>query len=202
MLIVISDALCVANEAALINQLFGEGLPVFHLRKPGSSAQQIKMLLQEIDIKHYSKIALHDHHYLADDFGITHLHINETNRRQLAATGLPESKAKDVVLSTSIHTIKDYAMLQPDFDYTFLSPVFNSISKAGYKALEENERLLPRQKTGTKLIALGGITADNCRLPLEWGFDGIAVLGALWNDPRQLIKNFKTIQALCATTAP
>ena len=69
MIIVISSPRPVTKEASLINQLFDEGLPIFHLRKPESSSQELVLLLQEINAEHYSKIALHSHHYLAKSFG-------------------------------------------------------------------------------------------------------------------------------------
>ena len=48
-IIVISNPTPISKEASLINQLFDEGLSVFHLRKPDSSAQEVVLLLQEID---------------------------------------------------------------------------------------------------------------------------------------------------------
>ena len=199
MLIVISDPAPVSNEATFINQLFDEGLAVFHLRKPESTEQEMMALLQKINAAHYPKIALHAHHSIADRFGINRLHIHEAARKQMEGAGMND--ARNTVFSTSIHNSADYADLPDLFDYTFLGPVFDSISKMGYKALTGDQRILIPQKKQVQLIALGGINAANCSLPLEWGFDGVAVLGALWKDPAQLIKNFKAIHAVCTTIA-
>jgi len=68
----------------------------------------------------------------------------------------------------------------------FLSPVFPSISKAGYGV---NNTVLNelKQKNNPliQLIGLGGIHPENCRKVLENGADGIALLGSIWqsNNP-------------------
>ena len=179
MVIVISSPIQVKNEAFLINQLFDEGLCIFHIRKPESSAQELVLLLQEINPIHYSKIALHSYHYLAKSFGINRLHFTEASRKQLTDKDFNGFKTEDFILSTSVHTIEDFNTLSEDFEYAFLSPVFDSISKTAYKAKKFNLSL--RKKTSPKLIALGGLSKDNCQTALEMGFDGVALLGSIWN---------------------
>lgn len=197
MLIVISSPTPVIKEASLINQLFDEGLSVFHMRKPESSSQEITLLLQEINHIHYSKIALHSHHYMAKSFGITRLHYTETSRKQLTEIDLSEKQTENT-LSTSVHSIIDYKKLPQHFNYTFLSPVFNSISKPDYKA--QTFDLKSINKKNTKLIALGGVTETNCRKAFDMGFDGIALLGSVWNCESK-IKTFKLIQSQCPIIA-
>src|SRR5687768_14398114 len=80
-LIVASDSALRKNEAAVINALFDEGLEVFHLRKPFTSAEETEQLLQQIDNTQVSKIALHQHHQLANMFGIKRLHYPEAKRK-------------------------------------------------------------------------------------------------------------------------
>ena len=189
MLIVISSPTPITNEASHINQLFDEGLSVFHLRKPESSSQELVLLLQEINPIHYSKIALHSHHYMAKSFGINRLHYTEASRKQLSDSDFFE---KENILSTSVHSIADYENLSNQFEYTFLSPVFDSISKPDYKS----QSFDLAKKTETKLIALGGIDETNCIKAFEMGFDGVALLGSIWNSEAKL-KTFKAIQSQC-----
>ena len=190
MLIVISNPKPLKNEASLINQLFDEGLLLFHLRKPESSSQEIVLLLQEINPIHYSKIALHSCHFLAKSFGINRLHYNETSRKQLTDTDFEVSTKDGLILSTSIHSVEDYNLLSDHFSYAFLSPVFDSISKADYKAKQFD--LSYRTRTTIKLIALGGITEENQYRAIEMGFDGVAMMGSIWNSEDK-IKTFKNI---------
>jgi len=198
MLLVISNPAPVTNEAQLINHLFDEGLPVLHLRKPESSLKDVALLLQEIHPEHYPKIALHQHHGIAGDFGISRLHYTEAARQAMSHETLSQQRA-EYVLSTSVHSLADYRNLSECFDYAFLSPVFNSISKPGHEAqsfgLKKSDK-----KIYTSLIALGGIDESNCREAYDMGYDGIALLGAVWNTENQL-NAFKAIQCRCRTNA-
>jgi len=76
-----------------------------------------------------------------------------------------------------------------------LSPVFDSISKRGYKSKFSKEELKAgisewRRFIGegsrAKLYALGGVNAENIGELKELGFDGAAVLGGVWNCDYQL----------------
>lgn len=191
MIVVISSPTPVKKEAALINQLFDEGLPVFHLRKPDSSSQELVLLLQEIDPIHHSKIALHSHHYLAKSFGINRLHYTEASRKQLTDVDFSENEN---ILSTSVHSVEDFKSLSEHFSYAFLSPVFNSISKPDYEAKSFDLSDLNKNRS-TKLVALGGIDETNCIKAYDMGFDGIALLGAIWNN-EDGISNYKKISQI------
>ena len=195
-LIVISNPIAIKNEASLINNLCDEGLTLFHLRKPDSSEEEIKLLMQHINSKHYSKIVFHQQHQLAKAFGVTRLHFTEMNRKNQSENNLSDLKNNFTHLSTSIHSYKDYKTLSSQFDYTFLGPVFDSISKKNYKALDIKKDLQNNEKQLTKLIALGGITKNNINEPFTWGFDGAAVLGSIWENENP-IKEFIQINNAC-----
>lgn len=196
MLIVISSPVSIENEANLINQLFDEGLGLFHLRKPDSSEDEIKSLMLNIDAKHYSKLVFHQHHYLAKNFGIKRFHYTELNRKQLNEEDALELKKHFFHLSTSIHSLAEYNNLFHCFDYTFLGPVFDSISKKDYKAIDVKNEIKIDEKRITKLIAIGGITKSNLNEPVNWGFDGVAVLGSIWENENP-IKEFIQIKNAC-----
>lgn len=196
MLIVVSQPQIFAQEASLINQLFEEGLTLLHLRKPEINEEYFKKLILEIDSKYYSKIVLHQHHTLAKEFGIRRLHLTEVNRNHLTETEIANLKKQITHLSTSIHYVEEYKSLSRYFDYTFLGPVFDSISKKEYKAIELKGELKNLEKKSIQLIAIGGITKTNYKEPLSWGFDGIAVLGSIW-ETKEPIKEFKELHKAC-----
>jgi thiamine-phosphate pyrophosphorylase len=197
MLIVISNPTPLKNEAAIINQLFDEGLSVFHLRKNECSSQDLVLLLQKINPLHYSKIALHSHHSIAKNFGINRLHYTEASRSQITEVDVIEAQSKNV-LSTSVHSVIDYQNLSLHFNYAFLGPVFDSISKPGYHHQTFNLSKI-NKKPGSKLIALGGIDANNCNRALEMGFDGIALLGSIWNSEKAVFAFKNILQVLSKT---
>ncbi len=194
MLVVVSNAVPVQGEAGLIRALFDAGLEVFHLRKPGYTEMELNALLRSIHPDCYPRIALHQHHGVADAFGIKRLHFTEQKRLQTDFTNdIKDGKT----YSTSIHSLADYHELEVCFEYAFLGPVFNSISKSGYQAMKDPELLHVKtqdsKRSLVKLVAIGGITTANCQTTRHYGYDGIAALGAIWQSENP-VQNFKNIQ--------
>ena len=187
-LIVISNPTVFPDEPQLINALFEEGLEIFHVRKPGLSMKDTIDLLLQINPEHRSKLAMHEHHTIADKIGTKRIHFSEEKRLYTTEHELKQWKSKQYVLSTSVHTVEDYQGLSGNFHYTFLGPVFDSISKPGYKASSTFQLPSLRQ---TQVIAIGGITPNKLRSVAEARFDGAALLGAIWQDPMRAIKIYQ-----------
>ena len=192
MLIIITSQTDVKNEADIINNLFEAGMQLLHIRKPNAGASEIEKLIKKINPQFYHQLALHQHHWMANDFAIVRLHYKEEVRKEIDQDELAVLQTK-YILSTSIHAIEDYDKLSLSFEYTFLGPVFNSISKPGYKA-EFADCLLPQHNEGPEIIAIGGIDVNNIEKAKELKFDGVAVLGAIWQKPEESIKQFKLLQ--------
>ncbi|HET6225392.1 MAG TPA: thiamine phosphate synthase, partial [Bacteroidia bacterium] len=180
-------------EHKIINALFDEGLTIFHMRKMDYSEKELNHLIMKIDKEHHTKVAFHQHHRLADHFGSNRLHFTEQERKK-ALLEVNEKGRKQYILSTSIHHAGAYAALPDIYDYCFLSPVFNSISKPDLKSMITPDFKLP-VKSGIKLIALGGVSASGIPEVKNYDFDGIAVLGTIWNEPEKAIANFKKLKA-------
>lgn len=196
MLIVISYAAAIANEAHFINSLFDEGLQLFHLRKPEASASEIQQLLKDINPVHHLKISLHQHHAIAKTFRIKRLHFPEAARKNTRAEEYIHLKQEGYSLSTSVHDLEEN--VAEVFNYAFYGPVFNSISKKGYTStIAENSKL---KTENPKLIAIGGVDENNCTKAFEMGFAGVAVLGAIWQSAEP-IKQFKKLHRTCSLTA-
>lgn len=192
MVIVISNPTPVEQEHKIINTLFDEGLSVFHLRKLDYSPKELHHLIIKINREHHPKIAFHQHHELANDFGSRRLHFTEQERKKVGPE-LEKKFQKDFILSTSIHHVSAYASLPSVFEYCFLSPVFNSISKPELQSMITSDFKLP-PRTNTKIVALGGISSTGIPDVKRYNFDGIAALGAIWQQPDKAISNFKLLQ--------
>lgn len=90
----------------------------------------------------------------------------------------------------------------------FVSPVFDSISKKGYKSefsdqMNQFTQLKPEliaEIKGKNIIALGGVDEDKIELVRKVGFKGAAVLGAIWNSKNPLDK-FLRIWNICNSKA-
>ena len=191
-LIVISSPEFLENEPRLINELFAAGMKRFHLRKPNASISKLVELISAIDPKFRAEVVLHQHHELADTFSMKRRHYPEA-LRLLHADLLVQQKRCGIGLSTSIHKLY-HAYELSIFDYVFFSPVFNSISKLGYHATLPANFHLHRPEDTPAVIALGGVDVANIPLVSEMNFDGVAVLGAIWNKPGSPVSNFLNIQ--------
>lgn len=191
-MIVITNPGPVENEIQTIHALFEHGLELLHVRKPDFSKEATHSFLGKVSVEFRDRLVLHQFHSLAPDFGITRLHFTEQARKNLDNLEM----YKYFHLSVSTHHIEDFNTLSPEVEYAFLSPVFESISKTGHAPTEDLlEAIQKRSNFNTRLIALGGMAADNIQLALEKGFDDVALLGAIWNSS-QPIQNFKTCQEI------
>ena len=180
--IIITSPEFLSGEATFISKLFSQGLDLLHLRKPEASLEAYKRLLLQIPKHWYSRIVLHEHFALAEKFGLHGIHLN---RR---CSQVPDSFRGSI--SCSCHTLEEVKKQKASKDYVFLSPIFDSISKVGYHAAFSPTLLKQaaiENVIDEKVIALGGITANNIFLVKEWHFGGVALLGDIWkrmSDPQ------------------
>ncbi|UTN05908.1 thiamine phosphate synthase [Flavobacterium bizetiae] len=190
-MIVITNPSAIANEISSIDSLFKEGLSLLHIRKPHFSAIEMAQFIHQIKPEYRDRLVIHQHHDLAEDFGIHRIHFSEKNRENSFSI-----RSDQKTFSTSTHSIEDFNSLENDFDYAFLSPVFTSISKENYHPKTNLfEALQSRTNHNTKVIALGGIDSKNIQKALENGFDDVALLGSIWNNENP-IKQFKLCQQI------
>ncbi|GAA4165137.1 thiamine phosphate synthase [Chryseobacterium ginsenosidimutans] len=186
MIIVITPEEVVQNETELINELFQEGLDLLHIRKPFINSEEMTDFIQKIDSEFHHRLVLHSHYDFVKNFNISRLHFREIDRQN----GLYKSFA-DRTISTSVHDIEAFNLLNEDWEYAFISPVFPSISKKGYG---ENSTILndikKRDNPNVKLIALGGINENNINKVFDNDVDGVALLGVIWasNEPLNIFK--------------
>ncbi|ARS41843.1 hypothetical protein CA265_20170 [Sphingobacteriaceae bacterium GW460-11-11-14-LB5] len=191
-LIVIARPSLFKEECHLVNQLFEAGLQVFHLRKENASEADYRRIIEGILPEYHPRIALHHFHTLASDYNMKRIHHTESFRKSLQI----EELAKNKVFSTSIHQLIDLDQIA-SYHYSFFSPVFNSFSKPGYKGIIPPGFRLKKTDTQPKIIALGGIGLNQIDQVKEMNFDGLALLGCIWNDPAQALTNFKKAQQHC-----
>ncbi len=178
-IIVISRPDYFEGEAVAINRLFADGMGILHLRKPANDPARFRELLSGINPLFYSRIAIHQHHDLAGEFSIRRLHYPEKFRQSTALAVLEGQSQNGFVLSSSIHQLSQLPDL-PFLDYVFYGPVFNSISKPGYKSVVDPGFRLPIRSSGPKVVAIGGITNASLETVKQMNFDGAALLGAIW----------------------
>ena len=185
------------EEHRILTALFDEGLELLHLRKPNTEPVYSERLLSLIPEGYRRRIVTHDHFYLKNEYRLGGIHLNARNPR------IPEGYKGHV--SCSCHTIEEVERRKRACSYVILSPVFDSISKDGYLSPFPPELLREYASRGLidkKVMALGGVDADNIARLKGYGFGGAVVLGAVWNrfnrystsDFRGLIAHFRKLR--------
>lgn len=164
-----------SNESLLLNQMLEEQTLRVHLRKPDSTLNEFEQLLQNIDSAYHSRIVIHQHHQLADVFDLGGIHFTEMDR-------LREPMSLTAV-STSFHELETALKVGDRYRYFFCSPVFPSISKAGYSTSENWNITGETDAFREKAVALGGIDQTRLAELGDRGFQHIAVLGSVWLAP-------------------
>lgn len=150
-----------------------------HLRKPGYSENELRLLIEALPVSLRGKIRLHDHFELCEEYGLQGVHLN--HRR-------PAPPAHIRPISASCHNLQEVIDYKKSCDYVFLSPIFDSISKQGYTGKFSPETLSEAAKSGIidqQVFALGGVHAKYIPMLRQWGFGGAAMLGEIWQDYRQ-----------------
>ncbi|HEY3927039.1 MAG TPA: thiamine phosphate synthase [Candidatus Koribacter sp.] len=80
---------------------------------------------------------------------------------------------------------------QAPVDYIAIGPIFSTRSKANPDPVVGLDGLRKIRKLTTKpLIAIGGITRENCRSVIEAGADSVAVIADLLADPKRHAEQF------------
>lgn len=198
-LIVITTPTYFIEEDKILTALFDEGLDILHLRKPDTAPVYAERLLTLIPEKYHRRIVVHDHFYLKDEYKLKGIHLSHRNPL------VPDNYTGHV--SASCHTLDEVVADKKVCDYVFLSPIFNSISKDGYKSAFTPEKIRNAAEKGIidkKVMALGGVDEKNILRIKDFGFGGAAVLGGLWNkfnpasdyNYQPLIAYFKKIKEL------
>lgn len=198
-LIVVTAPTFFVEEDKIITTLFEEGLDILHLRKPETPAMYSERLLTLIPEKYHRRIVTHEHFYMKEEFNLMGIHLNARNPKE------PHDYSGHV--SCSCHSIEEVKNKKHFYDYLFMSPIYNCITKegtsAGYSA-EELRQAGKEKIIDSKVMALGGITPDNILEIKDFGFGGAVVMGDLWNkfnartdhDYLGVIRHFKKLKEM------
>lgn len=197
-LIVISPPEDCPRETRAVGRILQQSPVLFHLRKPGHSRARLEAYLSRIPGSLHNRIVVHGHPDLIDRFALKGVHFTESQRRQdWRAIQSLRRQRPECCISSSFHRIDDITQDAFTFDYIFLSPVFDSISKKGYTAAFDNGALKTfLSETGHKVVALGGVDGRRIATAAAMGFWGVAVLGAVWSGgcPEKAVQQ---ISAVC-----
>lgn len=198
-LIVVTAPTFFVEEDKIITALFEEGLDILHLRKPETPAMYSERLLTLIPQKYHKRIVTHEHFYLQEEFSLMGIHLNSRNPKE------PHDYSGHI--SCTCHSLEEVLNKKHFYDYLFLSPIYDCITKKEMTSGFTPEELRQAGKSkiiDSRVMALGGITPDNILEVKDYGFGGAVVLGDLWNkfnactdrDYLGIIQHFKKLKKM------
>lgn len=180
-----------ALQDKFICRLLDSGFDYVHIRKPTHSADDMRILLDSLPQYTHKQLTLHSHFELANEYGIGGLHVNHR------CHNVPANLHGKLRLSKSCHSIEELRDCS-EYEYVLLSPIFNSISKKGYRSnftLGQLSATFKCSKTYNNVVALGGIEPIHLKELESCGFAGAAFLGYIFNstDMEKLDASINTI---------
>lgn len=184
-IIAITPPHAIDNEVVVIQQLLEKGVDIVHLRKHQSEFSDIDVIVYLRDIlsaltsTQRRRIIIHDYPMLCDEYSLKGIHINKN------ITSLPEGY--NGFKTRSCHSFEEIERYKNEYDYLFLSPIFDSISKPEYKSPFSHQALQKASLKGIinkKVIALGGVTFDKIPYLQSLNFGGVAMIGELFNNAK------------------
>lgn len=175
-IIAITTPKCTDEDAYIIASLLDLGVDIVHLRKPESDVGACRRLLASLGEEYRSRIVVHDYPELYYEFSLKGIHLNRS------VTALPDGYRG--LRSRSCHSFNEVVRYKCDCDYLFLSPIFDSISKEGYRSGFSDGELRGASEAGIideRVVALGGVTLDDIAYLRSLHFGGVAMIGAIYS---------------------
>ena len=175
-IIAITTPKIISDDGYIIRGLLDNGVDIVHLRKPESSIDECRVLLSNLGDEYRARIVVHDYPKLYYEFSLRGVHINKN------IGTLPDGY--DGLRTRSCHSYEEVVRYKDECDYLFLSPIFDSISKAGYHSAFDECSLRQASISGvidSRVIALGGVTFNKIDYLRNLNFGGVAMSGAIYS---------------------
>lgn len=175
-IIAITTPKIISDDGYIIRGLLDNGVDIVHLRKPESTVDECRVLLSNLGDEYRGRIVVHDYAELFYEFSLMGVHMNKNIRT------LPRGYRG--LRTRSCHSFEEVVRYKEECDYLFLSPIFDSISKVGYRSAFDHDSLRQASIGGVidgRVIALGGVTFDRIDYLKELNFGGVAMSGAIYS---------------------
>ena len=154
-------------------------------------------LLTLLGETYHSKITVHGHFYLKEEYHLRGIHIDD------AFTEPPVGYKGNV--TRTCHAISELKEAKRHSNYVFLHSIFDSQTNVDEKSSFTYEELKEASSQGLidkKVYALGGMNLDTIKIVKDLGFGGVVICGDLWNrfnihneiDHKELLNHFERLR--------
>jgi thiamine-phosphate pyrophosphorylase len=181
-----SEGLCL-----FASELAAGGVTLLQYRNKTGNARQ--MLEQARDLRRRLgsavKLIMNDRSDLCLAAGFQGVHVGQDD---LSPEGARVVVGNNRWLGVSAHNPKQLAEAdKTTADYLAIGPVFPTLSKANPDPVIGLDGVRKaRAMTSKPLVAIGGITRENCQSVIDAGADSVAVISDLIREPRKSAEEF------------
>jgi thiamine-phosphate pyrophosphorylase len=181
-----------ATPRAFASGLVAGGVTLIQLRNKSGDVKEVLSQAHELRrIAPFGKVRLimNDRADLCLGADFDGVHVGQED---LSPDGVRKVIGPQPWLGVSTHNPAQVAEAdKTSADYIAVGPVFQTGSKANPDPVIGVAGVrLARRLTKKPLVAIGGITLENCGSVIEAGADSVAVISALLPDPRKRSKEF------------
>lgn len=182
-------------------ELVAAGVTLIQYRNKSENAADVLKLGRELrdsisragaPVPHKVKLIMNDRADLALAAEFDGVHVGQND---LSPEGVRTIIGPELWLGVSTHNPQQ--VIEADktsADYVAIGPVFATASKANPDPVIELEGVrAARDLTRKPLVAIGGITRQNCRSVIEAGADSVAVISDLVREPGKSAEEFLRI---------
>ena len=189
----IIDAAFFPDATALLafaRELSAAGVTLFQYRNKAGNARQ--MLSQARELRRQlqgARLIMNDRADLCLAAGFEGVHVGQED---LSVEGARRVLGAQLWIGVSTHVPEQIeAAAATSADYVAVGPVFATSSKANPDPVIGLQGVrVARNLTRKPLVAIGGITCENCRQVLQAGADAVAVISDLMDTPRKSAEEF------------
>jgi len=199
----ILDVSCFSDSEGLFRaaeDLFAAGVTLIQYRNKSGDAEVLLALARElrrrsrtrVSAPHVPRLIMNDR---ADLCLAAEFHGVHVGQDDLSPENVRKIIGLDRWLGLSTHNAQQVSEAdRTSADYIAMGPVFATGSKTnpdpviGLAGVRQ-----ARERTGKPLVAIGGITRENCRAVIDAGADSVAVISDLIREPRKSAEEFLRI---------
>jgi thiamine-phosphate pyrophosphorylase len=191
------------NEVDVIIQLLDNGIDHLYIYKPELDDFSLVDFVESIPEKYWKK-CVSTSLIITKEFDLGGYHFtrdivqkNELYNEKILAW----LKEKNKISSVTAHSIEELKKYEVNFNHVIVSPLFPSISKENYSYnwnIEELKITINSRPTSSnsRLFAVGGIDENKIGAVKNLNFDGVGLLGTIWNNDNPFEQFKKIIQKI------
>jgi thiamine-phosphate pyrophosphorylase len=190
----ILDASCFSSPQLLFDaadDLASAGLRIIQYRNKTADGRTMLSRARELKsrVGARSKLIMNDRADLCTAAEFDGVHVGQDD---LSPQSVRRIVGPDRLLGVSTHNPEQVAQAdRTSADYIAIGPVFTTASKANpHPIVGLGGVRRARELTSKPLVAIGGITRQNCSSVIQAGADSIAVISDLVRDPRKSAEEF------------